>query len=115
MNVKEELTIDGIEYVRKQPEDASAYKIVRTEHAGVWAGELVSRNGTEAVMRAARCLWSWTGANSLSEMANDGPATPKTCRFTAPSSLTLIGVIAVYDVTAKARTAIVAVPEWKQS
>lgn len=44
----------------------SNYKIVRTYSAGVFAGEIESRNGREVVMKNARRLWYWDGAASLS-------------------------------------------------
>lgn len=43
------------------------YVIVRTYSAGVFAGNLVSRNGREVVLSDARRLWYWAGAASLSQ------------------------------------------------
>ena len=111
--MKDSIEIDGIRYVREQPADNTKYVIVRTQWAGVFAGELVSRNGSEAEMRHARCLWSWKGANSASELALYGVTAPKECRFAAPVSVTLLGVIAVYPCSEKARESIQGVPEWK--
>jgi len=42
------------------------YVIVRTHSAGVFAGELKSRNGKEVDLNNARRLWYWYGAASLS-------------------------------------------------
>ena len=42
------------------------YVIVRTYSAGVFAGELESKNGQEVVLRNARRIWYWSGAASLS-------------------------------------------------
>ena len=47
----------------------SEYKIVRTYSAGVFAGYIEARNGQEVVMRNARRLWMWSGAASLSQLA----------------------------------------------
>ena len=41
------------------------YVIVRTYSAGVFAGELVSRKGKEVVIKNARRLWYWTGAQLI--------------------------------------------------
>lgn len=49
--------------------------VVRTYSAGVHFGELVSRKGQEIVLKNARRLWNWTGANSLNEVAAHGVAT----------------------------------------
>jgi hypothetical protein len=48
------------------------YVVVRTYSAGVHVGELVSRKGKEAMLLNARRIWSWRGANSLSEIATAG-------------------------------------------
>ena len=48
------------------------YVVVRTYSAGVHVGELVSRKGPEVRLQNARRVWSWRGANTLHEMANNG-------------------------------------------
>lgn len=91
------------------------YVIVRTQSAGVFAGELESRVEREVVLRQARRLWYWAGASSLSQLAVDGPQKPKECKFpVAVDSITLLEAIEILDVTAKARSAIEAVKVWEQ-
>ncbi len=51
------------------------YVVVRTYSAGVHVGELASRNGREVVLRNARRIWKWEGANTLNEIANKGVGT----------------------------------------
>jgi len=46
--------------------------IVRTYSAGVHFGYLTSRVGQEVVLERSRRIWSWKGANSLSEIALHG-------------------------------------------
>lgn len=46
--------------------------LIRTYSAGVHFGTLVSRDGREVVLRDARRIWSWSGANTLSEIALRG-------------------------------------------
>jgi hypothetical protein len=48
------------------------YVVVRTYSAGVHVGELVSREGKEVTLANARRIWSWTGANTLHEIAKHG-------------------------------------------
>ena len=43
-------------------EEKMKYVIVRTYSAGVFAGELESRNGQEVVLRNARRIYYWSGA-----------------------------------------------------
>jgi len=46
--------------------------IVRTQNAGVFFGTLVAKQGEEVTLDGARRIWSWQGANTLSEMALSG-------------------------------------------
>ena len=57
------------------------YVIVRTYSAGVFAGELESKNGQEVVLRNARRIWYWSGAASLSQLAMEGTSDPMNCKF----------------------------------
>jgi len=93
----------------------SGYKIVRTYSAGVFAGIVESRKGKEVVMRDARRLWYWAGAASLSQLAVDGPSSPKQCKFpVAVDRVELLEVIEILDCTEKAEASIKAVPIWKE-
>lgn len=90
------------------------YVIVRTQSAGVFAGILESRTGSEVVMSDARRLWYWVGAASLSQLAVDGVSKPQDCKFpVAVSHVELLNVIEILDVSAKAEEIIRAVPIWK--
>ena len=48
------------------------YVLVRTYSAGVHMGTLVESHGTAVLLRDARRLWRWKGANSLHEVSQDG-------------------------------------------
>ncbi len=93
----------------------SRYVIVRTQSAGVFAGEFESRKEREVVLRNARRLWYWAGASSLSQLAMEGPQRPKDCKFpVAVDRVELFETIEILDVTSDARSAIEKVPVWKQ-
>ena len=97
------------------PKSKGKYVIVRTYSAGVFAGNLQSRDGKEVVLTDARRLWYWAGAASLSQMAVSGTSNPKECRFpVAVPSVTLTEAIEILDVTPAAETSIKGVPEWKR-
>jgi hypothetical protein len=90
------------------------YVIVRTYSAGVFAGNLESRNGKEVVLTDARRLWYWAGAASLSQLAVDGTSKPKECKFPVElPSVILMEAIEIIEVTSKAEKSIKAVPIWK--
>ena len=122
MNINAEtLTVNGIEYVKKdavqniaESMDGMEYKIFRTYSAGVFAGYQKTRNGQEAVVLKARRLWRWAGAASLSQLATDGTANPDECKFPCEvSKIELTQVVEVLEVTEKAKKSIAAVPVWQ--
>jgi uncharacterized protein YbjT (DUF2867 family) len=89
------------------------YVICRTYSAGVFAGELESRNGQEVILTGARRLWYWDGAASLSELAVRGTSKPSNCKFpVAVPRVTLLQAIEILEVTAEAQASIEAVPVW---
>lgn len=92
-----------------------AYKIVRTYSAGVFAGNVESRNGREVVMTNARRLWYWDGASSLSQLAMEGTKRPENCKFPClVDRVELLEVIEILDVTEIAKKSIEEVPVWEQ-
>lgn len=115
------ITLDGVEYVRKdaisEPAkklDGMKYIICRTYSAGVFAGYLENREGREVVLRNARRLWYWSGAASLSQLAIDGVSKPKDCKFAMPvDRVEVLEAIELLDVTEAARKNIDGVPVWK--
>lgn len=91
------------------------YVIVRTYAAGVFAGTLVKKEGNEVELQNARRLWYWSGASSLSQLAEEGVKRPDNCKFPCEvNQVILINVIEILKVSEKAKTIIVEVPIWKQ-
>ena len=91
------------------------YVIVRTYSAGVFAGYLVSRDHRNVELREARRLWSWAGAASLSQLAQDGTSAPELCKFPiAVDYVILTEVIEIDSVTDKAKKSIASVPVWSE-
>ena len=90
------------------------YVIVRTYSAGVFAGELESRNGKEVVLKNARRLWYWDGAASLSQLAMEGTSKHENCKFPCEvDRIELLEAIEILDVTKQAQTSIKEVKVWK--
>jgi hypothetical protein len=91
------------------------YVIVRTYSAGVFAGELESREGKEVVLINARRIWYWSGAASLSQLAMEGTKDPENCKFPCEvDKVLLLEAIEILDVTEKAKASIKAVPIWEK-
>ena len=90
------------------------YVIVRADRAGVFAGTLTEKQGTEVVMENVRRIWYWDGAASISEMALSGVSKPQNCKFPAPiEKILVLGVIEIIPCTKTAQESIQGVPEWK--
>lgn len=88
--------------------------IVRTQSAGVFAGVLKSRKGSEAIVTNARRLWYWSGAASLSQLAVEGTSNPSGCKFpVAVPEVTLLNVIEILPLSDKAKASIDSVPVWR--
>jgi len=68
------------------------YVIVRCTAAGVHAGELVSYEGPEVILRNSRRIWCWSGAATLSELAKHGAKNAEACKFAV-----VLGEITILD------------------
>ncbi len=91
------------------------YVIVRTFSAGVFAGELESKNGQEVILKNARRLWYWDGAASLSQLAMEGVSKPDNCKFPCEvNRVELLQAVEILDVTERAKKSIADVKIWKQ-
>jgi len=89
--------------------------MVRTQLAGVFAGTVARREGSEAELTGARRIWYWDGAASLSQLATNGTTKPSGCKFPCEvDEVLLVGVIEIIPITDKAKASIASVPEWKQ-
>ena len=90
------------------------YYIIRADRAGVFAGNIKERNGSEVILENARRISYWDGAASLSQMAMEGVKKPENCRFTVTvPEMTILGVIEIIPCTKEAEECIKKVKEWK--
>ena len=89
--------------------------VIRTYSAGVFVAELVSRKGKEAILNKCTRLWRWSGANSLSQLANEGVKNPSDCKFSVETNgHEVTEVIEVIPMNTLAWNNIKAVKVWKQ-
>ena len=115
------IRIDDVEYVRADsikdvatPKGDMPYVIIRADRAGVFAGYLEKRTGSEVIMQECRRIFYWDGAASISQMAIDGVSKPQNCKFPeAVNRAEILGVIEVIPCTEKARKSIANVGVWK--
>ena len=88
--------------------------IVRCDRAGVFYGEIVSRNGQEVEMKDVRNIWYWDGAATVMQLAAEGVSKPNTCKFSVPvESLVLHEAIQIIPCTDKAVESLDAVKPWR--
>jgi len=112
LNLAKALINPDTETDTKKIEDGR-YVIVRTYSAGVFAGNIQSRNGREVVLKNARRIWQWAGAASLSQLATDGTSKPDDCKFPVEVlRVELLEAIEILDVTDKAEKSIKSVAIW---
>lgn len=115
-----EIEINGVKYVKKESEQVAAvnvdrlpYVIIRSEKAGVFAGYLDEDEDEVVILKNARRLWYWSGAASLSQLANEGVKNVSSCKFPAPNAkIKITGVIEQILCTETARKIIEGVPAW---
>jgi len=109
-----ELIVNGVIYVPKttKQEITKDYVIIRTYSAGCHAGELVSKEGTEAVLRNARRLYYWSGAATLSQLAMEGVRNPDKCKFPCEVNEIRLQWIEIIPCAQRAVDSIRGVPIW---
>ena len=91
------------------------YCMVRTYSAGVFAGTIEQRDGKEVLLSDARRIWYWSGAASLSQLAQSGTSDPNGCKFPEPvDAVLLTEVVEIIPITEQAKATIKAVPGWKE-
>ena len=90
-------------------------KMVRTNRAGVFFGKIEKRDGNTLTLSNARRIWYWTGASSLSELAQHGTSRPRECKFPcAVDVIEVFDVLEIISVTDEAAKSIDRVAEWTQ-
>ena len=88
--------------------------IVRCYGAGVFYGEIVSRNGQEAELANVRQIWKWSGAASLMQLASEGVKYPRDCKFTVTvDKVVVTHVIEILPCTEQAIKSIESVEPWR--
>lgn len=90
------------------------YVIIRSDRAGVFFGQLVSKDKQEVEMKNVRKLHYWDGAAAIEEIAMIGTKKPDSCRFTVTvPSMVINGVIQCIPCEKKAIDVIKSIKEWK--
>lgn len=90
--------------------------VIRANGAGVFMGEIIKQDGDTVLVKDARRLWYWEGANSLSELAESGTSKPLSCKFpVVVGEVMIFKVLEIIKATDQAINSIKGVPTWKNS
>lgn len=92
--------------------------IIRSYGAGVFYGTLNEAEKCEdkwtVELLDCRRLWQWVGACSITQLAVDGPKSPRRCRFTiVEKSIVVSSVIELHQCEPAAVKNIESVEPWK--
>lgn len=91
--------------------------IIRTNRAGVFFGTLSEFDAVNRIaeIKDTRRLWYWSGAASLSQLANEGVKNPGDCKFTVTvSKMQVMEVIEIIPCSDEAISNIGRVQVWKK-
>jgi hypothetical protein len=92
------------------------YVIIRTDSAGVHMGileECTPTNSHYAVtLSNTRRIWSWAGANTLTDLAARGSTAPKECKISRPIAQNKMMAIEIIAVEPAGKIALDAIPNW---
>lgn len=87
--------------------------IVRSVNAGVFYGTIAEIDDSTVKLNNARCLWYWSGAASLNQLAVDGVKNPNSCKFTMlVDEIVIFGVCEILKTTKTAEKIIEGVEPW---
>ena len=91
--------------------------IIRAKNAGVFFGTLAEYDKVNGVVELHQCrrIWYWSGAASISQLANEGVKNVNNSKFTQVlDSIQIAEVIEVIPCTEIAIKNIEGVPVWKR-
>lgn len=93
---------------------SETYYIVRCDRAGVFFGHIARRDGREVTITNVRRLWFWSGAATLSQLAQEGVKNHSSCKFTMTiPEITVLDAIELIPCSDAAVASIAMVSEWK--
>ena len=121
-----EISLNGIIYVpkdsvktscNKQSTDGLPYVMIRTYSAGVHIGYLKSKeytpSGIVVQLVNTRRVYSWSGAVTLSQLANEGSKKQADCKITLEIPSNEMVAIEIMEVSEIAFENLKGVAEWK--
>jgi hypothetical protein len=113
------ITIDDVEYVRKDSLSALAdthegmrYCIIRCRDAGVHAGYVKHHEGREVTLLKSRRLWKWHG-KTLSGLATEGTTNADKCKYANEvPEITVLDACEIIPCTGIGKSSITGMKEW---
>jgi hypothetical protein len=88
--------------------------LFRCDRSGVFYGEKVLIEGQRAIIKNARKIYYWDGANCLEQLSAEGTKRPHNCKFTMTvDTIEVFDLIQLLKCTEEAIKSIDGVKEWK--
>lgn len=95
------------------------FVIIRSYSAGCHMGYLAKKSNGEGcyhvTLENSRRIWSWSGANSLSELAHSGSKKPASCNISLPVHKIDLCAIEVIYVSEEGKKNLERIKDWKFS
>ena len=122
MTISNEITVNGVSYVRKDSVETSVkdttglvYCIVRSRDQGVICGYVkdpTSITGREVTVEKPRQVYSWNSKFVLVDLAEDGPVNASEMKMScaATNPLRMLEACGIYICTPKAAEALEGIP-----
>ena len=116
-----EIEVNGVQYVKKGADSPSKlsveglpYVVIRSRDAGCHAGFLKSEDGNNITLLNSRRLWYWSGASTLSQLAEEGVKNPDECKMPQEvSCITIYGACEKILATENCFESLKGVKVWK--
>lgn len=120
-----EIKVNGVDYIRKdsavsqsQSVNGMPFVMIRSDRSGVHFGYLkskvVSTDKWNVELVNSRRVYYWSGAATLSQLANDGTKKPNDCKITMELPfIEVAGVIEIIPISQVAEKNLKGVAVWK--
>lgn len=88
--------------------------LFRCDRSGVFYGTKVSVEGQHAIIKDARKIYYWAGANCLEQLSLEGTKRPNDCKFTVTvNTIEVMDLIQIIECTDESIKSIEGVKEWR--
>lgn len=104
----------SISSTTKKQDNKDQYYIIRCDRSGVFFGKIGKREGQEAQILDARCVFYWAKAATIMELSQTGDKSSSNSKITVEvPEITVTDVIQIVPCTDEAVSVFKSTPEWR--